>query len=122
MKSLPELMAMTDAQLNALGAELADTVERIPIYQDLYGGPRPIIGYDDRYPNYCFSRDYSFSLRKDFTAQQHREWSEFLYAILVPKEVGESFVYDNEFAQKFDNATARQQTIAAVMVLQQGGV
>jgi hypothetical protein len=127
--ALPELMAMTDEELNRLAAELLGE-EACLLWMP---GPHPLMGmmkghcsHEKCYPKYigpvhrCGSRDLAFELRKGFTDEQHNDFRQHLYHMALDQ----CDIISGPHApyRWMQDASARFQTIAAVMVLQQGGV
>jgi hypothetical protein len=102
--ALPELLSMSDEEINKIAQHLKNWMP---------------------YADCCNSHDCAFNLRKGFTPDQIFDYLKALNDMNWDKAVAEKdpnvFIGDYLYRMAI-NATARQQTIAAVMVLQQGGV
>jgi hypothetical protein len=123
MKTLPELQSMSDAELNALAAEFLGFVIKItgvinPNGLILIRGPFTDAELASVVPPTCSSRDLAFELRKDFTVEEHRNYRYKLLIMTACQSEGMPENIDAHY-KAYDNASARQQTISAVMVLQE---
>jgi hypothetical protein len=124
MKSLSELLAMGDEQLNSIAA----TLDGYDIEKYMTNPPRPTgacrrkpDGPIELLPNYAGSRDLAFELRKGFTDEQHSRYRTHLAEIINgPDFTMEKLVSSSaqDFVRKMHDASAREQTIAAILVLQ----